>query len=139
MGTLIKNGTIVTAADRYRADILIEGEKIAAIGLGLEGRAEQIIDATGRYVFPGGIDGHVHLGQLSSRGTDTTGMIRPMRHRGRYDHGHRVREAERGMSLLESVIRHREEKAVGRSAVDFSIHPQVTDPKKEIFEELPSL
>lgn len=60
MGKLIKNGTIVTAADTYTADILIEGGKIVAIGNDLPG-AEEIIDATGKYVFPGGIDEHTHM------------------------------------------------------------------------------
>jgi dihydropyrimidinase len=61
MSVLIKNGRIVTSADDYTADILIEGERISAIGTDLAAKADQTIDASGKLVFPGGIDPHVHL------------------------------------------------------------------------------
>jgi dihydropyrimidinase len=59
MSTVIKNGTIVTADLTYKADVLIEGGKIAQIGEGLVG--DESLDATGCYVMPGGIDPHTHL------------------------------------------------------------------------------
>ena len=59
MSLLIKNGRIVTASDDYTGDVLIEGEKIVAVGRNLDG--PNIIDATGLLVLPGGIDPHVHL------------------------------------------------------------------------------
>ncbi len=59
MSTLIKNGTIVTADRTYKADVLIEGESITAIGHDL--KADKVIDATGCYIMPGGIDPHTHL------------------------------------------------------------------------------
>ena len=59
MSTVIKNGTIVTADLTYKADVLIEGGRIAAIGENLSGDTE--LDATGCYVMPGGIDPHTHL------------------------------------------------------------------------------
>ncbi len=59
MSTLIKGGTIVTADRTYKADVLIEGESISAIGSGLSGTAT--IDATGCFIMPGGIDPHTHL------------------------------------------------------------------------------
>jgi len=70
MGLLIKQGEIVTAADRYVADLYVDGGRIAAIGAGLEKRAaqDQVIDASGRYVFPGLVDPHVHL-ELPVAGT----------------------------------------------------------------------
>ncbi|MBO1514398.1 dihydropyrimidinase [Metabacillus bambusae] len=58
---LIKNGTIVTATDIYKAEILIEDGKITAIGTNLPTHGAEIIDANGCYVFPGGIDPHTHL------------------------------------------------------------------------------
>src|SRR5215831_746047 len=61
MSVLIKNGRIITASDDYVADLFIEGEKISAIGKGLSVTASKEIDATGKLVFPGGIDPHVHL------------------------------------------------------------------------------
>jgi dihydropyrimidinase len=60
MTTLIKNGTVVTAAEMVVADVLIDGERIVAIGSGF-GDAETVIDATDRLVMPGGIDVHTHM------------------------------------------------------------------------------
>ncbi len=59
--TLITNGTIVTAADTYKADVLVDGEKVAMIGKGLKAAGAKRIDATGKYVIPGGIDVHTHM------------------------------------------------------------------------------
>src|SRR5712671_6978943 len=62
MSLLIKNGQITTATDQYVADILCEGETIAAIGHNLSAPSgAEVIDATGKYVFPGFIDSHVHI------------------------------------------------------------------------------
>lgn len=61
MSLLIKNGRIVTAADDYVADILVEGEQVVAIGKKLSATADKEIDASGKLVMPGGIDPHVHL------------------------------------------------------------------------------
>lgn len=62
MSLLIKNGTIVTAGETSTADIFCEGETITRIGKGLEAPADAtVIDATGKYVFPGFIDPHVHI------------------------------------------------------------------------------
>ena len=57
--TAIRNGTIVTADLTYKADVLIENGRIAAIGPGLTG--DTTLDATGCLVMPGGIDPHTHL------------------------------------------------------------------------------
>lgn len=59
MSTVIKNGTIVTADLTYKADVLIEGGIITAIGPDLKG--DRVLDASGCYVMPGGIDPHTHL------------------------------------------------------------------------------
>ena len=61
MSVLIKGGRIVTAVDDYVADVLIEGETIAAVGTSLGGSADRVIDATGKYVIPGAIDPHTHM------------------------------------------------------------------------------
>jgi len=61
MSILIKNGRVITASEDYTADIFIEGEKISAIGKNLKVKADEEIDASGKLIFPGGIDPHVHL------------------------------------------------------------------------------
>ncbi len=68
MSTVIKNGTIVAADRSYKADVLIEGEKIAAIGENLSG--DKVVDAEGAMIMPGGIDPHTHL-EMPFMGTTT--------------------------------------------------------------------
>ncbi len=67
MSILIRGGTVVTAEGEQRADVLIEGEKIVAVGPNLSAQA-QVIDAGGAYVMPGGIDPHTHM-ELPFMGT----------------------------------------------------------------------
>ena len=78
MTILIKGGTVVGPTGPYAADVLIDGETIAAVfapGRGPDG--PEVIDATGKYVIPGGIDGHTHMempfGGTSASDTFETG------------------------------------------------------------------
>ena len=59
MTTVIKGGTVVTADRSYKADVLVENEKIIEIGENLTG--DETLDASDAYVIPGGIDPHTHL------------------------------------------------------------------------------
>ena len=62
MALLIKNGEIITADSRYVADIYVENQTITQIGVNLETPPDtEVIDATGKFVFPGFIDPHVHI------------------------------------------------------------------------------
>lgn len=61
MSTLIKNGRIITAEQDYFADIYIEKDKITTIGANLKIDADNVYDAKGKYVIPGGVDVHTHL------------------------------------------------------------------------------
>ena len=61
MGMLIKNGTLVTAADTFAADLLIEEGVIALIGSNLNVEGHTVVDANGKLLLPGGIDVHTHL------------------------------------------------------------------------------
>ncbi|HWJ35375.1 MAG TPA: dihydropyrimidinase [Steroidobacteraceae bacterium] len=64
---VIRNGTIVTAADTFRGDIGVADGRVAVLGTGL-GRAEREIDATGLLVMPGGVDAHCHIDEPPYRG-----------------------------------------------------------------------
>src|ERR1044071_182321 len=66
MRTLIKNGTIVNASDTFAADVWIEDGIIVALTHGNQRatssyQVERVIDASGKYILPGGIDAHTHL------------------------------------------------------------------------------
>src|SRR5690625_2262550 len=63
MKILITNGTVVNATGTAKADVLVEDEKIVALFTpgSTEVQADQIIDADGKYVIPGGIDAHTHM------------------------------------------------------------------------------
>ena len=69
MALLIRGGTVVTAEETRRADVLCDGGRIVAVGEGLDApRGAEIIDAGSQYVMPGGIDPHTHM-QLPFMGT----------------------------------------------------------------------
>ncbi len=70
MSVLIKGGRVITAADDYVADIVIEGERISLIGESLDVTTDKVIDASGKYVLPGAVDPHTHL-EMPWRGKTT--------------------------------------------------------------------
>ena len=62
MDLLFKGGTVVTASSKFKADVAVKGEKIVAIGANLKPEAKtEVIDAKGKLILPGAIDGHTHL------------------------------------------------------------------------------
>jgi dihydropyrimidinase len=72
MSTIIRGGTVVNADRAFKADVLIEGDKIVAVGENLQvPSGATVIDAAGQYVMPGGIDTHTHM-QLPFMGTVTS-------------------------------------------------------------------
>ena len=83
--TLIKNGTVVNATGTATADVLVDGETIAAVlapgsvllGHDLERSVDTVVDAAGKYVIPGGVDAHTHMempfGGTSASDTFETG------------------------------------------------------------------
>ena len=139
MTTLIKNGTLVTADAEYIADILVEDGKIQAIGQDLGASADQVIDAQGKYVLPGGVDQHVHFsfefngakvrGFESSKAAAAGGTTTVIEF---------VNQI-RGKGLVDSVEDYRKANADGVAAVDYSFHAVMTDPRPEVIEEIPDL
>jgi len=140
MSVLIKNGRVVTATDNFVGDVLIEGETIAAVGKDLALSANEVIDARGMLVMPGGIDPHVHLdmpfmGTFSSdtheTGTraalfgGTTTVIDFVLQK----QGHSLREA-----LAEWNSR-----AQGTAVGDYSFHMAVTDYNDQTKDEIKTM
>jgi dihydropyrimidinase len=138
MSLLIKNGQITTATDAYVADILCEGETITAIGHDLPVPAgADVIDATGKYVFPGFIDPHVHI-YLPFMGTYSKDT---------YDSGSRAALVGGTTTLIEMCCPSRTEeplealdlwisRAEGISACDFTFHMGVSRFDESVDEQL---
>jgi dihydropyrimidinase len=128
MTLLIRNGEIVTATDRYVADVLVDGETIAAIGKGIAVQADRTIDAQGLYVMPGGIDVHTHM-DLPFGGTRAsddfeTGTVAAA-------HGGTttiIDFAVQGMGEpLQKAYAEWRTKAEGNVAIDYALHMIVRD------------
>jgi dihydropyrimidinase len=137
----IRNGFIVTAEGRQRADIGIVGGRVAALGTAL-GTARQDIDARGRNILPGGVDSHCHLDQP---------LPAPMKMADDFESGTRSAACggtttvipfaaqEKGHSLREAVDDYHR-RAAGKALIDYAFHLIVSDPTPEVLnEELPRL
>ncbi|WP_017797989.1 dihydropyrimidinase [Oceanobacillus kimchii] len=140
MKKIIKNGTIVTAADTYQADILIEDGKIKAIGNDLSDVYAEVIDATGQYVFPGGIDPHTHMdmpfGGTTTKDNFETGTIAAA-------HGGTTTIidfclTEKG-NTLKSALDKWHEKSNERSVIDYGFHLQIVEASENVLKEIPSV
>lgn len=137
MSILIKNGRIVTAAEDYIADVYIEGEHITAIGKNLQQKADTVIDATGKLVFPGGIDPHVHLDMpfMGTYSSDdySTGTLAAL-------HGGTTSVIDFILQTQGKSLRHALEAWQGRSNGnaygDYSFHMAVTDFNDNTKEEI---
>ncbi len=120
---LIKNGTIISATSEYVADILVEGEKIKEIGIDLPEDGCEVIDATGKYVFPGGVDEHVHMGPFGSYSFETSHAALVGGTTTIVDFAPQFK----GKTLIESLQEHEKENAIGKASCDYSFHSMVMD------------
>jgi len=139
MSVLIKNGTVVTAENEFRADIYLKGESIHAIGENLEIEADEIIDAKGKYVLPGGVDQHVHFSfnykGSKVRGFETSNAAAV----GGTTTLIEFVNQTLGKGLVESIDEYRKTDVDGIAMVDYSFHSVMTDPRPEVIEEIPML
>jgi dihydropyrimidinase len=154
MTTLIKNGALITASETFDADILIEGEKIVSIGTSDSNLSNvgQVIDASGKFITPGGVDPHTHFdlpmfGTVSSDdhytghkaaafgGTTTVMDFVPLE-------SPSPREAIGRGARGEGVLRHSVDlwmEKAQKAAIDYSFHMNLTKFDDEIAKEIPSL
>ena len=139
MSLLIKNGRIVTAGEQYTADIYCEGEQITRIGAKLEAPPKAtIVDAKGKYVFPGFIDPHVHV-YLPFMGTFAKDT---------HETASKAALVGGTTTIIEMICQARNEqpladgfefslkKAEGKSACDFTFHQTVSRFDKECEDQL---
>jgi dihydropyrimidinase len=141
LGIIIRNGTIVTAKDTYRGDIRIDGETITAIGECLPpGPEDTALDATGKYVFPGGIDVHTHF-ELPFMGTVSADDFAT---------GSRAAIAGGTTTFVDFVIPDKGKplgtaldawrtKADGRAVADYGFHMAITEYTESVAGEIPSI
>ncbi|MGO4539975.1 dihydropyrimidinase [Paenibacillus sp. 2TAB19] len=140
----IKGGTIVTAADTYRADLLIKNGIIAKIGLDLSAEAAtesaEAVDASGKLVFPGGVDPHTHL-DMPFGGTVTADDFATGTRAAAFGGTTTVIDfclTAKGKPLADSIAAwHR--KAAGKAAIDYGFHLMIGEINDEVLAELPAV
>jgi dihydropyrimidinase len=138
--TLIKAGTIVTAADEYTGDVLIEDDKISLIGTAIDILADKTINASGKYVLPGGIDVHTHLdmpfGGTTSADDFESGTIAAA-------YGGTTAVVDFAIQYRGQTLHHAWEtwmkKAEGKAAIDYGFHMIMTDVNDRTEAEMDAL
>ena len=135
---VVKGGRVITAHDEYVADVAVRGERIAAIGMDLTGDVE--IDATGRYVLPGAVDGHVHMRteRATSVYDDTfaTGTVAAAF--GGVTSIVDQAQVEPGVTL-EAGLDRRLGEAQGECLIDYGISVNLREPSRERVAEIPRI
>jgi dihydropyrimidinase len=137
--TLIKNGTIITAADTFKADLLIEGEQIRLIGSSLSAPPDAlVIDASGKFLLPGGVDPHCHF-DLPMFGTVSSD-----------DHytGHKAAAFGGTTTVMDFIVQEPQGlkpsvdlwlQKSAKAAIDYSFHMNLTHLDDAIAAEIPAL
>ena len=140
MSLLIKHGTIVTATDQYIGDVFIDGEKISTIGTSLTMAADRVIDASGKYLFPGGIDVHTHLdmpfGGTTSADDFESGTIAAA-------HGGTTTIVDFAIQYKGQTLHQAwdiwSRKAEGKAAIDYGFHMIITELTDQVEMEMDAL
>lgn len=137
MKYLIKNGTVVSAENCRKADVLIEGEKVAEVASGIESPGAEVIDASGKFIFPGFIDTHTHFdldaGDFHTADDFYTGT------KAAVAGGTTVildfTTQEKGQTLKEALeVWH--QMAEGKSSCDYGFHMSITDWNRAVKKEI---
>jgi dihydropyrimidinase len=140
MRTLIKNGTLVTAAETYSADMLLEDGRIALIGLNLPADGAQVVEARGKYVLPGGVDVHTHL-DVPFGGTRVSDDFytghKAAAFNGTTCHIDFARQ-DKGESLHRTIERWHA-LADRKAVIDYGFHLAITDLTDEVLNEIPQM
>ena len=139
MKKLIQNGTLITAAETFDADILIDGEQIVAIGRDLHAPNAERIDAAGKLLLPGGVDPHTHF-ELPMFNTVSSD-----------DHytGHKAAAfggtttvidfINQDFDSLKKCVDAWHQKADDKAAIDFSFHMNIVRYNDDIRRQIPGL
>ncbi len=140
MTTLIKNGTIITAADTYKADILVKNGVVSEIGREISKIASEIIDAADKWVLPGAVDVHTHLdsqcdgmttvddfetGTAAAAAGGTTAVV---------DYAEQVP----GTPLMQTLEEWKT-KAATRSIIDYGFHIALSEINDSVLSQIPTL
>ncbi|MGI8783484.1 MAG: dihydropyrimidinase [Acidobacteriota bacterium] len=140
MRTLIQHGTVVTATDQYRGDVLIEGERISIVGTSLDPsiyNPDQIVDAAGKYVLPGGIDVHTHLDMPFGGSTSADDFLSGTTAAA---HGGTTSVVDFAIQYKGQTLRQAYEtwmgKAEGRAVIDYGFHMIITDLNPNVEKEM---
>src|SRR6187455_606064 len=131
MSVLIKGGRVVTAADDYVGDVYAEGDRITLIGESLDVQADKVIDATGKYVLPGGIDPHTHL-DMPFGGTVTIDDVESGQTSAAFGGTtcHVDFIIQPPGSTFAAAVEEWRAKAAGKQVIDMGYHMAVTDLKE---------
>ncbi len=137
MRTLFRGGTVVTAEGTRQEDLLVDGERIAAIGQRLPDDGAVVVDAGDLLLLPGGIDVHTHLdmplGDAASADDFASGHLAAA-FGGTTSHIDFAIQP-RGASLREALdLWHA--RAAGRASIDYGFHMTIADPTPAVLDEI---
>jgi dihydropyrimidinase len=140
--TLITNGTVVTATDQVSADVLIEDEKVVALATpgSHDWSADEVIDASGKYVIPGGLDVHTHM-ELPFGGTFASDTFETGTRAAAWGGTTTIVDfavQAKGQGVMEGFETWME-KAAGNCAIDYGFHMIVGDVNEQSLKEMDSV
>ncbi|MEC3977232.1 dihydropyrimidinase [Amycolatopsis sp. H20-H5] len=138
MTTLIRGGQVVGTSGATLQDVLVDGEKIVTVAApGVLTQADEILDATGKYVLPGGIDGHTHM-EMPFGGTHSVDTFATGTTAAAWGGTTTIVDfavQAKGTSLL-STLDKWHEKADGNCAIDYGFHMIVSDVNDASLKEM---